>query len=206
MTFDEEIVVFHFRLGATITQWASVEGALAGIFLSGFPDRNLVRASLALGIFSLESFRGKLDFVDVAVSTRLEAVTKVEWAKLIAKARTLSTSRNKLAHWYIGKYSHCKEGKRVVLSPPINKTPITDRNKIGFPPDGSLRIMDITKMGLEFANLAYDLSVFHAHVYELEAPHPRSPEQLKGPPTVQMQARQIREVFSAQHRPSKKKR
>lgn len=205
MTVDEEIVVFHYCLGVAITQWSSVEKALCNIVVTCFKNEHVNRESIAIGFFSLEGFRAKLDFSDGVVSRKLAGqIHRDDWRKLADKARTLSRQRNKLAHWSMNKYVQSAPGRRLALiawvGPKAKK-----KTKVPRPPNGSLCIRDIKKLGMDYFALACSLDNFLARACKQIEPHPKSSEQAGNPPTILMLTRQILEVLSAQHQSSAEK-
>jgi hypothetical protein len=103
-------------IGRAITGWSFVEERLSAIFMvcttdvvarpEGGLDFGEVSVSQAV-FFAVESFRGKLNLVDAAVSARLHEGDQwaldlnAEWRRLHDKARKLSLKRNKLAHYTV---------------------------------------------------------------------------------------------------------
>src|SRR5690349_3923633 len=111
MTQDEEIILFHYCLGVAITQWSSVENTLRSIVVACFKDEELNHEALSVGFLSLEGFRAKLDFANRAVGRKLAGhQLSEEWGRLVERTKNLSTQRNKLAHWALGKYWQLPEG------------------------------------------------------------------------------------------------
>jgi hypothetical protein len=205
MTKDEEIVLFHYTLGTAITQWSLVENLIANVVLCFYQNHTIGRHALAVGYFSLEGFRTKLQFADGLISRSLGTdPRKTEWKKLFDKARSLSVHRNKLAHWQIAKYWHRRPGMRVVLSPWLQKKSAR-KTKNPIPPDGSLTIRELYKSHLAFIALSVSLENFLHRLVGREAPHAASDEQPTSPPTVETLMRQIREVLSDQQKSSKSK-
>ena len=206
MTEDEEIVVFHYCLGVAITQWSSVENMLRNIVIACFKDEELNREALSVGFFSLEGFRAKLDFANRAVGRKIAGSKHSEdWGKLVERTRSLSTQRNKLAHWSLGKYWQLPQGTRVVLSPWVFAK-LKRRTKFPRPPNGSLHIRDIDRLSKEFMALAASLENFLHRATGQPEPHPKSAEQSMNPQTLPMLRREIREVFSVRPAPSPRKR
>ena len=195
MTRDEEIVVFHYELGAAITQWALVEDMLRHILVTSFENHRLNRESLSVGLFSLEGFRAKLAFVEGTVSRKLAASKHLaEWKALVKKAEDYSRQRNKLAHRAIGKYWECPAGRRVALVPwKFKKT--KKKTRVPRPPDGSLYIRDIQKLKLQFRALAVALENFLYRGLGQTPKHPASDEVPANPPTLQQTVKEIRGVF-----------
>lgn len=198
MTQEEEIIAFHYCLGVAITQWSNVENMLRNILVTCFKDEELNREALSVGFLSLEGFRAKLDFANRAVGRKL-AGTKLseEWERLVERTRTLSSQRNKLAHWALGKYWQLPEGRRVVLTPWIYPKP-KRRTKVPRPPNGSMHIRDIDRLSKEFIALVVSLENFLHRAVGQPEPHPKSAERSQNPQTLSSLLRQIREIFSGQ--------
>jgi hypothetical protein len=103
-------------VGSAITQWTFVEADLAALFSlcvggavphsSGGLQHLNYQVSSAV-FFAVESFSARRALVDSAFAAYIhgetpnEGALKAEWAKLSDKARKLSHSRNKLAHWFV---------------------------------------------------------------------------------------------------------
>ena len=202
MTREQEIVVFHYTLGVAITQWSNIETLLANIVFCFYGNDSMQRKALAVGFFSIEGFRLKLQFADGLVSRVLTGTAhKPDWNILVDRMRTLSTSRNKLAHWQISKFWQCKSGQRVVLCPwLIKKT--KKKTKVPRPPAGSLNISEIYKLSLSFASLAKSLENFLNRICRQSEPHPASALQPGDPLKSDDLERQIREVFSVPQKSS----
>lgn len=103
-------------VGRAITRWSFVEERLGAIFMVCTSDvvadqeggLDFGEASVPQAVFyAVESFRGKLNLVDAAVSTKLNepgewaTELKIEWGRLRDKTRRLSLKRNKLAHYTV---------------------------------------------------------------------------------------------------------
>jgi hypothetical protein len=208
MTRDEEIVVFHYQLGVAITEWSHIEGLLRDVLVYGFKDEYTNRESLSIGVFKLEGFRAKLNFIDGTVTRKLQGSTASQhtpaWTKLVHRARTLADSRNKLAHWPIDKYWDCPPGQRVVLRPWLSAKK-RRLPRVPRPPAGALHLREIMKIHLEFKALAVSLANFLYRACNAPAPHQESDEQAGRPLTVPQLARQIREVLGVKQRPSERK-
>ena len=203
MTKDQEIVIFHYRLGVAISQWSYVEASIGDIVISLFPTEDLSAPAVAIALHSAEGFRAKLKFADGIVNRKLAGKPILaHWKKLTKKANTESGRRNNLAHWGIKQYWDCQPGKRVVLRPWVFAKPKSteDRKK---PPDGSLRIMDLVQCAQDFKLLGDSFQEFFRELHGLEAPPRVSPEPIGDPMTVQSLKREIREVFSASQKPSR---
>lgn len=202
MNLDQEMVAFHYQLGAAIAQWASIELVFAHILVSGFKHENLQRESLAIGFLAIEGFRTKLIFMNNAVTRKLAGSPHTpEWSKLVDRAKNLSQSRNKLAHWSIGKFPQAPAGQRVVLMPWIT----TKGQSADRPPKGSLTTRDIGKLGNEFLAFAVKLENFLGRLCGQPEPHAKSDEQASSQPTTQSLVRQIRGVVAPPQKPSRRK-
>lgn len=205
LTKDEEIVIFHYRLGVAITQWSYVEAAMCDIVINLFSSHELNRESIAVGLFTMEGFRGKLKLADGIVRRKLAGTQHLnEWGKLVAKARTQSGQRNDLAHWTIGKYWDCQPGKRVVLRPWVVPKPKSEKER-NSPPLGSKRILDLVRCAREFKSLGDSFQEFFGRIFATGARLRESPELEDDQMTVQELRREICEVFSAQRKSSAKK-
>lgn len=103
-------------IGRAITGWSFVEERLSVIFMvctadvAARPEGGLDFDEVSVPqsvFFAVESFRGKLNLVDAAVSTRLHERDRwaielnTEWRRLYEKTRKLSLKRNKLAHYTV---------------------------------------------------------------------------------------------------------
>lgn len=206
-TKEEEIVVFHYRLGVAITQWADVEHQLRDIMNVCFEAKLLNRESLAIGLFSLEGFRAKLNFVEGVVSRKLAGSQHLaEWHQLVKRAREHSQLRNDLAHWGMGKYWHRRPGRRVMLVPWKFQKP-KRQTKQPSPPKGSLFTVDIFKHGAMFYALAVSLGNFRARICKQQEPYPKSLERADNrPPSFETILRQMREGLSLQQQSSRERR
>lgn len=205
---EEEIVLFHYRLGVAITQWSYVESGLGDIVVNLFTSHYLNQQSVGVGFFSLEGFRAKLKFADEVVRRKLadpqHAQALIEWEKLVSKSRKSSIQRNNLAHWQIAKYWDCEPGKRVVLRPWIFPKPTKEKDK-SKPPKGSKRIMDLINDSQEFQVLGDSLQDFLGQLLCTGRRLRESPESTFDRMTVHKLKLQIREVFSVQQKSSSPK-
>lgn len=205
LTMDEEIVLFHYRLGVAITQWSYVEAAICDIVINLFSSHNLNRESLAVGLYTMEGFRGKLKLADEIVRRKLAGSQHLnEWKKLVEKARKQSQQRNDLAHWGLGKYWDCEPGKRVVLRPWVSPKPKSEKER-NSPPPGSKRIMDLVRCAREFKNLGDSFQEFSFCIFATGARLRESPESEDDRLTVDELRLELRKVFTAQQKPSAKK-
>jgi len=202
LTRDEEIVLFHYRLGVAITQWSYVEASIGDIVINLFSSHDLNRESIAVGLYTMEGFRGKLKLADEIVRRKLAGTQHLnEWEKLVAKAKTQSGQRNDLAHWALGKYWNCHPGKRVVLRPWVASKPKSEKER-NSPPSGSKRIMDLVRCAREFKTLGDSFQEFFGRIFVTGAQLRESPEPEGDQMTVQTLRREIREVFLAPRKSS----
>jgi len=205
LTKDEEIVLFHYRLGVAITQWSYVEASIGDIVINLFSSHDLNRESIAVGLFTMEGFRGKLKLADEIVRRKLAGTQHLdEWEKLVAKARTQSKQRNDLAHWTIGKYWDCEPGKRVVLCPWVVPKPKNEKER-NSPPPGSKRIMDLVQCAREFRSLGDAFQEFFGRIFATGARLRESPKPEDDQMTVHKLRREVCEVFSAQRKSPEEK-
>jgi hypothetical protein len=202
LTRDEEIVLFHYRLGVAITQWSYVEASIGDIVINLFSSHDLNRESIAVGFYTMEGFRAKLKLADEIVHRKLASTHHLnEWEKLVAKARTQSVQRNDLAHWALGKYWDCQPGKRVVLRPWVAPKPKNEKER-NSPPPGSKRIMDLVRCATEFKSLGDSFQEFLRHIFVTGVRLRESPEPEKNQMTVHKLRCEIREVFLAPQKSS----
>ena len=201
VTLEQELVIFHYRLGLALAQWSHVEASIVDVVANLFTIDDFSSQAITAGLNSCEGFRAKLKFADEVVKRKLTDSTHLErWNQLVNKARDSSGKRNNLAHWLIQKYPNMKPGKRVVLRPWVMRKPASDGER-SRPPEGSKRIMDLVdyaeqfaKLGDEFQDLFGSLFATGCRLRESGAP--------KGDrPTVDSLKRQISEEFSIPPKP-----
>ncbi len=205
MTPTEEDIVFHFQLGKAITEWANVENTLRSILCACFDkgESNINWNSLSVGLFSIDAFRAKMDFVEGTVLRRYPE-HKEKWSALVKRARSDSASRNKLAHWSVKEYPESTPGRRFVLIPWTYPKP-KKKTKKPMPPDGSLGLRDVYKMRLEFIALATSLYNFFCLLQEGQEPLEAYLEQPMNPPPIATLRDQILEGLARQLQSSEKK-
>lgn len=112
----EEQVLFHYELGKSIAQWASVEHSLGYLAAACFPQSSY---SVAIaGYFGIENFRSKLEFADRMVQQVTEGRPELlqRWDALAVRIKSGSELRNKLAHWSFTNYPEGPVGRRVALT------------------------------------------------------------------------------------------
>jgi hypothetical protein len=205
MTLAEEEIAFHYQLGKAITAWADVENTLRSILCACFDkgDKNINWNSLSVGLFSIDAFRAKMDFVEGTVLRRFPE-HKERWNALVKRTRGDSASRNKLAHWSVKEYPDSSAGRRFVLIPWVFPKP-KNKTKRPIPPGGSLGLRDVYKTRTEFIALAISLYNFFCLLQGDEEPHEASLEQPTNPPQIAKLRAQILEGLARQLQPSAKK-
>jgi len=184
MTPAEEDIVFHFQLGKAITEWANVENTLRSILCACFDkgEGNINWNSLSVGLFSIDAFRAKMDFVEGAVLRRFPEHEK-QWSALVKRARGDSAMRNKLAHWSVKEFPESSAGRRFVLIPWTFPKP-KKKTKKPIPPAGSLGLRDVYKIRAEFIALAIALYNFFCLLQSDQEPHEAYLEQPMNPPPI----------------------
>jgi hypothetical protein len=194
---DQEIVVFHYVLGVALANWSRVENGVRRIMVSGFAAQDLNHEALSVGFFSLEGFRARLRLADSVISRKLAPHPQHhdDWKALAEKAKTISRSRNKLAHWSVGKYWDRKPGLRIVLTPWVYKKP-KRKTKKPMPPEGSLTIREIYRLSLAFLAFATAMDNFLHRIAGKPEPNAKEAERPKEPPSFDELAREIRDVFT----------
>lgn len=206
LTEGEEQIAFYYWLGEAIAAWAFVENHLRHIAaqcIDGGPD-NIQRKALAVGFFSIDGFRAKLDFVEALVARRFPA-REAEWAPYVKKARELSRLRNKLAHRSVALYQQSDPGRRFLLVPWIFPKPKHKKPpKRPIPPEGALGVRDLMKFSDEFTCFAVSLENFAARLAGQPEPNVKALERPRHPPTIAMAKAQIREALARLLAPSEK--
>lgn len=202
MSPAEEEIAFHFHLGKAIAAWADVENTLRSILCACFDkgENNINWNSLSVGLFSIDAFRAKMDFVEGTVLRRFPE-HKDRWSTLVTRARKDSGARNKLAHWSVKEFSDSPAGRRFVLIPWVFPKP-KNKTKKPVPPSGSLGLRDIYKTRTEFIALAISLYNFFCLLQGDKEPHAAVLEKPTNPPTIAKLRAQILEALSRQPPPS----
>jgi hypothetical protein len=115
LTMKEEYLLFHYELGSTVSQWASVEHALAALAVAcvGRTAYDTIRE----GYFGIENFRSKREFVSRMVQSVAEGESTVldAWATLDARITRASEVRNQVVHRTIHIYEQAPIGRRHAL-------------------------------------------------------------------------------------------
>jgi hypothetical protein len=117
------------------------------------------RVALGTGLYAIESFRAKLQFVDVSLRQRLfDATALAAWDELQKRAAAASLRRNQLAHRSVMIYSGEKVVKQFALVDWKQRSVISDD---GRAPSGAMGIRALvecrylfTPISLELENLA----------------------------------------------------
>lgn len=205
MTPAEENIAFHFQLGKAITAWANVENTLRSILCACFDkgEGNINWNSLSVGLFFIDGFKAKMDFVEGTVLRRFPEHEE-KWLALIKRTRGQSAMRNKLAHWSVKEFPESNAGRRFVLIPWVFPKP-KSKTKKPVPPPGSLGLRDIFKAQTEFIAVSVSLYNFYCLLDREQTPLEASLEQPTAPPPIAKLRAQILEGFSRQLQPYGKK-
>ena len=182
VTQNEEIAIFHYRLGVAVAQWASVELVLRNVAIYTYSAEKHNREALSIGILSLEGFRAKLTVINGIVSRKLAGSGHAsEWEKLVERAKRCSTHRNALAHWNMTLYGHRKPGLRVVLSPWTYPKP-PKKTKQPVPPARSLATRDIVRYSYMFLALAISIENILSRICKKKESYLKASEEAEDPP------------------------
>lgn len=173
-------------VGEAITRWSFVEEGLSNLFSI---CTSLFTASANRGIhfhdsqvptaifYAVESFRGKLNIFDQAVSSRLSVSGLAEeqiandWAKIREKAKKLSLRRNRLAHWTVLPAYHAGDDETISparLVPPIG-SPKYYKATGSAPTSDTLRPIHIEHLALAFHLLSEKIFIFSREMARNEA-------------------------------------
>ena len=198
MTPAEEEIIFHFHLGKAISAWANVENTLRSILCACFDkgEGNITWNSLSVGLFSIDGFKAKMDFVEGTVLRRFPE-HEAKWLPLVKRTRGQSSMRNKLAHWSVKEFPESVAGRRFVLVPWVFQKP-KNKTKKPMPPVGSLGLRDIFKSQGEFIAVSISLYNFYCLLDKAQTPLEESLEQPVAPPPIAKLRAQILEGFSHQ--------
>lgn len=204
MTPAEEEIAFHFYLGKAIAAWANVEKTLRSILCACFDkgEGDINWNSLSVGLFSIDGFKAKVDFVEGTVLRRFPEHEK-RWLALVKRARSQSSMRNKLAHWFVKEFPESKAGRRYVLIPWVFPKP-KNKTKKPAPPPGALGLRDIFKAEAEFIAVSTALHNFFCLLQSDQTPREASLEQPAEPPSIAKIRAQILEGLGRQLPPSGK--
>jgi hypothetical protein len=188
MTMGEEQIAFFVQVGQAITEWALVEQTLFNIAQSCFENKNdedVTHRALAVGFFSIEGFRAKMDFTEGLVDRWLQKhnnPARPRWRLLVKRVWAASAHRNKLAHWPCVNHPDLSPGRRFLLVPRVYRVRKT-KSKKTLPPDGAQGLRDIWKMRAEFVTAAVALEHFSG-VMLGKAQSPEPPVLPERPPTI----------------------
>jgi hypothetical protein len=200
MNAREESVAFYYELGRAITAWAHVELALFWVVSTCFTKHDNGRA--AIGFFSIENFRAKLQFADHVFAAKHGGTKHVKtWTGFVAKMRKLSKRRNKLAHLCVIGYPLAPAGRRWALIPRIQKNP-RPQDRPGEPPPDAMCICDVHHAGRQFSALAFALEAFYYRIVRKPNPLPESFARAGDPPTIHNLTPRIRAALYGPHSPS----
>jgi hypothetical protein len=164
MNPNEEHVCFYYELGMAISQWAHVEIALGQLVTVCCKDPS-ERMALYVGLFSLDNFRAKLQFVDSMLRERFKGHSLLEeWPRLHSRLDANSKKRNKLAHRMVCAYPTTNTaGRRIALIPwpkaSLLRAP-KERRVAGRPPTGALCLKDVNQFKNEFVALYVQIMNF----------------------------------------------
>jgi hypothetical protein len=202
MTPAEEDIAFHFYLGRAIAAWANVENTLRSILCACFDkgESNITWNSISVGLFSIDGFKAKMDFVEGTVLRRFPEHEK-RWLAIVKRTRSQSSMRNKLAHWFVKEFPESNAGRRYVLIPWVFPKP-KNKSKKPSPPPGSLGLRDIFKAQAEFISVSISLYNFFCLLRPGQAPLEASLEQPAEPPSIAKIRDQILVGFGRKPQPS----
>lgn len=208
MTLQEEYIAFMSQLGEAMTSWAVVEFDVMQMLSVCFKgdDENL--EAVCIGLVSLEGFRAKLGFVHAVATTKLPAEHVENWIDLADRARTQSSSRNKIVHLPVGMYESARAGRRVVLNSLVSAEQGVNKPRRGAPKPlpPALGINDLIKITEEFAALSCALQNFAARVTGQPEPHSKSAERASHHMTATDRLRQIHAELGHTQQSSREKR
>lgn len=149
MTHGEEHVAFYYFIGLATTQWAHVENGLYNLALASMGRE--ISKMLGPSFYSIANFRSKLAFANEAfANSKNFSAFETEWANLRACIRSLSTTRNKIAHGSVIGYYGAPVGRRYAIIP-FNSTETKFRSKVNQPPSDALCVRDIDLAARQFA-------------------------------------------------------
>jgi hypothetical protein len=145
MRAAEEHVAFFQEIGIVVIQLAQLEMSLF-LFLSICFPREQEQLIYA-GYIAMDGFRTKLNFVSNIMHEKLSDKRHLkDWDDVAERLATLSTSRNKIAHWRAIAIPEHPIGRRYCLVPwKASKTQTSARN-----PRGALYLRDINSIRFHF--------------------------------------------------------
>lgn len=161
ITPAQEQIIFLTCHARAMHQWAHIENALSQVACAGVPG--VGGEALAMGLHSIESFRSKLAFVDVALKQRISDIKLLElWEEIRARAEKASKRRNALAHRSMVLYTSAKPGKQYALVDwKQNHAPPTVD---GSAPSGAMTIRELVECRHLFTPISRDLDNFAAKI------------------------------------------
>ena len=175
---NEERLAFYSEIGRTVTQWATVEFALAQIVSGAYTAKDAALATA--GFHSIENFRSKLQHVDSILAQRgLTASQKAKWDALFRRCESAAKKRNALAHRWVLNVISAKPGRRIILLP---TKPSGNSSRQRYP--GALGLRDVVSYRQEFFALLAALENFDARLHGRKEPHAKDQEQPKPPPDL----------------------
>lgn len=196
----EESIAFYYYIGLAITSWAHVELALYWILSACFTKNN--RGHLALGFFSIENFRSRLQFADQLFKAKYgKSRHAKKWGKLHADLLRLSKLRNHLAHYTVMGYPLNTPSRRYALQPRLPR-PSKFKQKIPKPPPDALCIKEIMHAQRQFSALAFAVEFLFYDLIQHRTPYPASFAQAGNPMTTVQLTRQIRAILHKPPAPS----
>jgi hypothetical protein len=200
MTVNEEQVAFYFEIGLGITQWAHVEYSIYELTATCFTQHQMTK--LAHGFFSIENFRSKLQFADSIMQVAYPGSPFVaDWTAIYTRLTSAARNRNKLAHYTVLMRQSSRAGKRVILTPRIDKSKTTLHQQAV----GALGLRDILKIRFEFFALMVSLQNLRSRVVGEQERFPKSSEQASNPPPIHTLRNQIFVMLGHQPKPLKPK-
>jgi len=197
VTHNQEFMLFYHKLGEAIASWANVESALFNVFLRGFKKGNY--DALYSAYFSIESFRSKLNAVDRVFRGSIDdKKTLATWTDIKDTLNTLSTARNRLAHWRVSSIDNDRTGRRVAL---VNPHDLNLKNwRLKEVPAGAQCLRDIARTYEDFEHAYYRIIDLLNHLDKRSSAS--MAEMMELPlATVEQMAKQMRETINAKEDP-----
>lgn len=209
MNKQEEYIAFYKELGLAVSQWATVEYALAQLVCLCLTAHESDKWMLYQGFHSIENFRSKLQFAETLILEKFGNSPKIiEWSDLSGRLQRASAARNKLVHRLVVDVPFGgSPGRRFALVP-APKPEINPRKKPRSAvsiPQGSLCLRDINEIIYEFRAVYANLANFAARVRGLEEPLPVFAERRQSPSTLQGLNALNRAMLGLPPKPSRRK-
>jgi len=197
--------VFYEALGKSITAWAEVEVALCAVAQATVrkPDRPTV----AVGFFSVDLFRSKLQLVGNMFSNK-HGRHKVfdRWLELRTKLEGLAAKRNKMAHQPVVRFPNAAPWRRIALTTWLFNSPERPASFRQKPISGELCLRDIISIEFEFIAIRYALWNFVAPLHRQRVPFPADLERPRDPPEIREIANHLHARLGHQRLSSREKR